>query len=415
MRVDPTSGEVTGPFVLERPAGKSGEAQGVAATDDAVWVRWADGVTRFDPTSCEERSIPLRGGRLLAVGDEGVWLLGGDGRPARVNEECTRVESLGDREEMPLYNMAVGEGAVWALLWDVPSARSVLSRLDPSTGAVDRKLPIAGSPQALMVDRGTVWARLWRERSHRQLYEVLVGIAPSTMEVTSEIEISPTGAGGPVVDGEVWVRGYDSYSADRGTPAVMRRLDAATGGELGEVETPGRVDWLVAGPSSVWGCLERRGEWPWPLIELTAHTPGARVVKLEHLEVSPHLPPPPPRIEAKPVEEQTRDRIAAAFFRGWLGTDPESGRKVQRPYIRGVTFEDVRLEGEFPETRVVALFRSEDHPGVLFGRRRRVWDDDGSYSDVITVMDVNLMEDIEACGYGLPANPQPDESGVVWF
>jgi len=30
-------------------------------------------------------------------------------------------------------------------------------------------------------------------------------------------------------------------------------------------------------------------------------------------------------------------------------------------------------------------------------------------------LDVNLMEDVEACGYGLPADPVQDASGTVCF
>jgi hypothetical protein len=37
--------------------------------------------------------------------------------------------------------------------------------------------------------------------------------------------------------------------------------------------------------------------------------------------------------------------------------------------------------------RLVAPSRSEDHPGVLFARRQRIWDDDGALFDVISVVD----------------------------
>jgi hypothetical protein len=30
-------------------------------------------------------------------------------------------------------------------------------------------------------------------------------------------------------------------------------------------------------------------------------------------------------------------------------------------------------------------------------------------------MDINLMEDIEACGYGLPLNPIVGDDGLSWF
>jgi len=86
-----------------------------------------------------------------------------------------------------------------------------------------------------------------------------------------------------------------------------------------------------------------------------------------------------------------------------------------RKRCAGPTFEEARLEGGFPPTEILVLFRAGEHPGLLFGRRRRMWEDDGAISDVIDVIDVNLMEDIEACGYGLPRNPPPDASGIAWF
>lgn len=119
------------------------------------------------------------------------------------------------------------------------------------------------------------------------------------------------------------------------------------------------------------------------------------------------MPDEPKRISA--IVSPARSSAAG------VGSDPETGAEIRGPYIRGVTFEDVRLEGKFPKTEMVALFRSEHQPGVLFGRRQRIWEEDGAFSGVISVMDVNLMEDIEACGYGLPADPRAAPSGVAWI
>ena len=415
-RLDTATGEVTGPVPLERPeSAHPPEAVALVATGDAVWVRWWNGVTRFDQSSGQQRSLPLGGGGLLAAGDEGVWTLGRDGLLARIDNESTRVNLAGGSATR-VHNLAVGAGAVWTLSSTEAPARCTLSRLDPSTGAREGTLTLEGnagwSPPALMVESGIVWVSLWRQGTAGRSRKFLVGVPASTMDIASEIEIDSTGAMGPVLDGELWVLGEQPSSSERGV-TTLHRLDAASGAPIGEVPVSGWIDSLVAGPTSVWGCLERGAEWPCPVIEIDA-SGTERVLSLDHLDVSVHLPPPPRPIEARPVEEEVRDGLARAFFEGWVGTDPDSREKIQRPYIRGVSVEEVRLEGTFPDTLVVVLFRAHDRPGILFGRRRRVWENDGTYSGV-EVMDVNLMEDVETLRHGLPADRQPDDSGVVWI
>jgi hypothetical protein len=289
--------------------------------------------------------------------------------------------------------------------------------LDAVTGEGQASILLDGSAQALMMDGDAVWVRVWRRRDSQPIEEFLLRVDPDRLEVTNELRVAPTGAGGVVLDGALYVLGADPYTGtERGNPSEVQRVDAVTGARLDTFHVPGWVVWMVAGPASVWGCLERRGEWPGPLIELRSDDPQTRVLSLSGVDLSAHLPPPPPRItDARRTEEDLRDRLAGAFFGGWVGSDPETGAEIREPYIRGIAFDDVRLEGEFPNTEVVALFRSDEHPGVLFGRRRRIWEDDGAYSGVISVMDVNLMEDVEACGYGLPVDPRPDASGVVWM
>jgi hypothetical protein len=351
----------------------------------------------------------------LAVGHEGVWVLPGDGRVARIDEEARGLEMMGEPEERR-HMIAVAHGAVWTFAWTQVPDGSTLSRLDISTGRLEASISLAGSPQALLVDATAVWAYMWRRRDSGTIDGFLVRVAPDTVEVAGEVLLTPTGAYGPILDGVMLAPAADPYAhAERGLPSQLRRIDASTGAVLGAIPVAGWLEGLVLGPSSVWGWLERRGEWPSPVLELAVDGSWSRVVSLDTVDISGHLPPPPPRIDARHTEQEVRERLAEAFFGGWIGKDPETGAEIRRPYIRGVEFEDVRLEGEFPDTEVVALFRSVEHPGVLFGRRQRIWDDDGAFSEVIGVMDVNVMEDIVACGYGLPRDPQPGESGIAWF
>ena len=106
--------------------------------------------------------------------------------------------------------------------------------------------------------------------------------------------------------------------------------------------------------------------------------------------------------EAREIELEAREEVEqslGSYFR-----------------VRGITVEDVRIEGEYPRTEVVIVFTSVDHPDVVFARAVPVWLEDGEYCDLASVAAVNLEEHIVACGHGLPRQPEPDgPGGLVWF
>jgi hypothetical protein len=416
VRVDPTTGAISRPLPVTTPEGASGEAHALAPREGAVWLQFSEGLTRFDTATGEQQSLAtVTIG--LAAGEEGIWALAGSGKVARVHDDGAGLDLLGEPEERR-SRVAVGHGAVFTLAWTRVSSASdlsTLSRLDVPTGAVERRIALDGTPQGLMSDRGAIWVHLCRRRSGSQGEAVLVGLDPETLDPRSEIAITPVGSIGPVLDGVVYLPSADPYDpVERGQASEVRRIDAATGELLSETTVPGWVNAMVVGPTSVWGCLELEGGRPGPLVELPADGADARLIALDGIDISAHLPPPPPRIDRRRTEEEVRERLTRVYFGGSVGRDPQTGAETRHPYIRGIEFEDVHLEGEFPATELVALFRSEQHPDVLFGRRDRIWHDDGSLSDAVHVMDVNLMEEIQACGYGLPSNPQPD-AGVAWI
>jgi hypothetical protein len=228
--------------------------------------------------------------------------------------------------------------------------------------------------------------------------------------------IAPTGVDAALQGDELWLSGRDPFDERlRGLPSVMRRVPADDDREE-LIAVPGTVDRLSSGPHTLWGRLdERSAERAFGSLVAIGEDRAVQRTSLTELEVGAHLPPPPPTIEARPTEEKVRNRLARSLFGGRRSARPKAGKESRRPYIRGVTIEDVRLERSFPNTRVVVLFRAEQRPGVLFGRRRRIWEDSGELSDVIDVMDVNLMEDVEACGYGLPVEPHVGPEGISWF
>lgn len=119
--------------------------------------------------------------------------------------------------------------------------------------------------------------------------------------------------------------------------------------------------------------------------------------------------PQPPGLDLREFEDSQLDR-----FRGELSSLRRDGQGRTRPLVEGVSFDAFELRGAFPDSDLVALFRSADRPGVQFGRKRPLYDELGNplrhrYSDIY------LAEDI--LSGGLPELGQciPDASGVVWF
>jgi hypothetical protein len=95
----------------------------------------------------------------------------------------------------------------------------------------------------------------------------------------------------------------------------------------------------------------------------------------------------------------------------------------------GFTFEQVRLAGQHPDTRLQFVFRSERHADCLFGWEADLWHDDEdewdepdgedpglpdpeSYAGEILIA---LMENLEAAGYGVPDECDPDPEGITWM
>jgi hypothetical protein len=287
-RIDPRTRAVSGPRPVGHgdPAGRG--AHDLLATGDAVWIRWSDGITRFDPAEGEERWVALSAAGL-AVGDAGIWALSGDGRLARIAQDGAGYDALGV-PEVRRHSIAVGHGAVWALTWTHVPTGSTLTRIDPSSGRVEGQLQIEGSPRQILVDSDAVYIRVWRRDSRDRVQELLLGIDPRTAEPTTELRLAPAGAGGAVRDGVVWAPDTDPYAhSNRGAPSTVRRIDAQTGGLLGTTEVPGWITAMSAGESGVWGCLERRNNQH-AAIHLTPT--DAETIELAGLEIADHVPSP---------------------------------------------------------------------------------------------------------------------------
>ena len=284
-RIDAESGAVSGPERVGHgdPAGRG--AHDLLAPGDALWIRWNDGISRFQPDSGHERWVEVSAAGL-AAGDAGVWALTGDGRLARIDPEGTGFEPVGE-PEVRRHSIAVAGGAVWTLTWTHVPGGSTVARVDPDSGRVEAQLPIQGSPRQLIVDRDAIYVRVWRRDSRDRVEESLIRVDPTTVQASTEVRISPAGAGGVALDGVVWSPEVDPYADE--APSTARCFDAHTGELLGGVEVAGWITQMASGPGGVWACLERRGQSGGAVVQLTPEG-AARTIELSELDVSAHLP-----------------------------------------------------------------------------------------------------------------------------
>jgi hypothetical protein len=145
---------------------------------------------------------------------------------------------------------------------------------------------------------------------------------------------------------------------------------------------------------------------------------GVDVANYETLGVVPrvdcsaHAPRPvaPVGLDLEAFEQRELHDFRESLFGGWTAADGST-----RPYIDGIAFDSIDLIGIFPLTTVVAIFRSERHVGIRFGRRWRLYTDLGDAAS-LEYADIGLMEDIEAGRGVLPDIEQcePDDDGIIW-
>ena len=185
----------------------------------------------------------------------------------------------------------------------------------------------------------------------------------------------------PADGGKPWTAG----PAELGDYALAR----AWGGEI----------WLAEPGSSI-------------LVAAAPGRSGVRELRIS-LDCRSWMPRPqlPPGLDAEQFERGQLDRLRAAFLSGWHTSEGET-----KPFIEGVTFDSVDLQGEFPDRVIVALFHAADRPGIQFGRRWRLYDELGNPADH-EYADIHLMEDVESGSGGLPPTDScvTDEAGVTWF
>jgi hypothetical protein len=391
------------------------DVRDLASGEGSAWILWPDGLVKVDEAarSASAISMPLQGGLLgLAVGDGAAWVRGsGIVRvDARTGDARLSVEGVD-----PGFGLWFGHGRIWMLV-DQPAARRfrVLSYSSSSGDETDRK-EFDGVLPTMDVGEDAIWVRClrWGSDDSPELHQFVIRLDPATLNfVEHEISMEEMAH---VVGSEIWLAPHTLPHPELLPLEPVRRVDPATWAEIGRIGVPGLLRHLSPHRSGLWGLLDGIEGSTKQVCEIEREANRViAVLDLADVDARPFLPPPPGPIDPGPVEQRLRDELAE-----YLLQDPISGprlgrRTMLRRVLETVAFENVRLEGAFPYTEVVILFRTRRRPEILFGWRERIWSDEGLFaSDGPTVIVTNLEETI-TFEPGLPFHAEPDVTGVVW-
>lgn len=410
--VDEVSGAISSPHVLARARG--GEAHDLLVHHDVLWVLWANGVTRYDPRSRQQIDLPVMP-IALASNRWAVFGLLPSGEIARLDDLDGGVATAGHIP--PAVQLAAGPDGVFGLSW-TDSARQIttLTAVDLKRRVKRFDVQLHGAPYGLVADKDSLWINVWRRQADGMSGHV-IEIDAEDGCIRGELAVELTGRIDPVADGQHVRTSFASQELDApGRPPQLERIDLRTGHVTGLAALDGWIGWPFLGPTAIWGRLEPVAKGDSTIVSVPLDGSAPRYYDLSGVDTSSFLPPPPAPIEAEPTEQEICKRLADSLFGGWVSINPDTGEhETPRPYIHGVTIQTVERHGGFPNTEIIVTFSADAHPRIRFARKQRIWDDDGAVSAVIHLMDVNLMEDVEACGHGLPPQPTPDASGTVWF
>ncbi len=130
-----------------------GTPDGVAVSDEVVWVTGSEGVTTVDPRSLAQIDTwPLRfpGGNIV-VGTDAIWTTNS------ADDQVTKIdEATGPSTVIPVGNgpvdLAAGGGAIWV----TNSLDGTVSRIDPATNEVV-EITVGSSPEGIAFGDGSVW------------------------------------------------------------------------------------------------------------------------------------------------------------------------------------------------------------------------------------------------------------------
>ena len=241
-RVAPETDSVETTIELETSSIGPGLA-GVAATADAAWVVDATDatVTRVDAASgAVSDTIELRQGAAsfpayISATEDAVWVLG---------TELTRIDASNNLARNIEIDCGIGgcEGvaATADAVWLAAGGEDTVIRVDPTTNAVDDTISVGSSPTGVAATPTAVWVA-------NQLDETVQRIDPDTNDVIETIPIPDSDLRGVAATND------DVWAIDSG--GTLYRIDPDTNEVTATLETGHRSSpdgYIAATDDAVW-------------------------------------------------------------------------------------------------------------------------------------------------------------------
>lgn len=233
-------------------------ADWVLATDDAVWVATTkpNTVQRIDPASnkvVSTISLPGEACSGLAIGFGSLWVPLCSKKASIIRIDAAKNKISGTLPEGPAGpegGITVGEDSIWI----VTDSKGMLSRINPTTSAVQQKIPIpAGSYNPLFSD-GIVWVSGFDSN-------VLTAVDAASGRVLASIPVGPKPRFLTAGGGSVWTLNQGDGTVSR-VDENSRKLTATI-----TVGIPGLGGDICYGEDSVWTSV-----FDVPLSRIDSHT-----------------------------------------------------------------------------------------------------------------------------------------------
>jgi YVTN family beta-propeller protein len=243
----PPAGEI----VATIPVGAG--PQGLAATDDAIWVANSDGgtVSRIDPaTNAVVATVtlgPVRGSGpngsplFISTFNDQVWVSNNaESALVRIDPATNEVVqtislvNVGDSGTFFPRGLLVDASGLWT-----SDGKAVVAHIDPATGAVLATFDIE-LPYSIVSGYGSVWVATGEEGPH-----AIVRIDPTNNQIVSQTAVAGSSFFMAAGAGAIWVTD--------GNSGVVTRIDPTTNTVVATIDTGlDASNVIVVAQSGVW-------------------------------------------------------------------------------------------------------------------------------------------------------------------
>ena len=218
----------------------------VAVASGTAWVSSSRSptVVRIDTATGRVRRPSLRAGRgvkALAAGYGSLWVLNFE--RGTISRYSLRTRRLRSRSSVPSgrpAGVAIGSRAVWVSTIRSGAAAGELDavlRLDPDSGRIVRRVPVAAGVGGLDVGLGAVWLV-------NRLSQSVTRLDVRTGALTS-VAVGPDARGISVGEDAVWVGSFADDAVTRIDPRTLRRTTVATGSGPTSIDAADGAVWVV--------------------------------------------------------------------------------------------------------------------------------------------------------------------------